>query len=537
MDDVSIADATMDTGVIDTDGATSPSATAATAATSSAVLKRAAPAAPTTSSADTKRNVQRAGTGLAAAASAATTQANVHGMIITHHKRLQVDAASPLSLPCVVETRFAHPKYGPMRVVAVLWWVDEQNKDGLSRRPNNYERYRAHAQHGLADRRVCYFHRIYAVEPQHVPGAVFVDQWFSSLNASAVAFGNCDPGWTAWYVYGHPKLTLHHVTSTVGFRNSLYLEQPPRLVDAEKVAAGVMSEARAKELYDLNLHAEIKPLLPPRRIVRVWSIPFRDYFGAMCLLECNEHQCSGGENPTERYTCPHGLEHAPFEANEDPNDQPMFYVPKQVAVVRPDEEEDDDPTTTGPYSSAPSAASSSKRTTSEGDGGTRGSANSNSKARKKKAAKAQRKYRDHVPTVWDARIIFDRLAAVQRSVAYRAHTVVHELLRELMRSDPALAVLNNAIPLRFINTDECLKRMFEYFDVECQYIPDSTNPTVWGFIEFGLKARAIVSSQFVRQRAVEYTVNRGVMRSWRREQRKLRQQQQQQQQLQAAPRL
>ena len=149
-------------------------------------------------------------------------------------KRVKIDASSPIVLPCMIEQEFVHPQFGPVQVTAELWYVAEEQPDHVKSRPSGYERYyqpidpnRKKKQH-VAGVRVVYYHKIHAISPNHSPLSAFVDEWFSSLNASTVALGNSDSGWKAWSLRdSKDKYTLGQATSVNGFRNHLAIVGRP----------------------------------------------------------------------------------------------------------------------------------------------------------------------------------------------------------------------------------------------------------------------------------------------------------------------
>jgi len=432
----------------------------------------------------------------------------------------KVDDTSPLVNPCPIEMSFDHPRYGRLTVYGENWWNDVEQPDHVRIRPAGFERYyhKTDEHHKadksrLADARACNFHVIRAIDPPNTPCSVFIDQWFSSYNASAVALGNCDPGWKSWTVYKHPKLTMGHVTCNTGFQNDPRVGKAFDVTDVpawmsrkrspDRVQASILESVQA-----LRLAKDITPAPSPRvprptQVLRHF-VPYRDYFAARCRFECNEHQCSGGEMDATRFVCPHGIEHEPFEAPEDELDQPMFHVPKKAAMFRPDDEAGDDPDST---------VASKKRRVAKGEGGG-GDDDYIAPNKPTKRAKLQRMNKNHVSTPWDARIMFDRLDAIRRPAALHADVscVLQEHMEKYWRNTKRFAILNQTKTLRHVwSTDEWDALMKYYCVAKNQ--PMTISHGRWQTFTFQLRQPAAQMEVFRNETCVRYPVALAVARA------------------------
>jgi len=419
-----------------------------------------------------------------------------------------VDGAAPLTVgPCLIEMNYEHPRYGAMTVKAELWWVDAEQPDGFKIRPTGYERYYIDKKAGktrMAESRVCYFHVIRSVEPQHTPCSTMINEWFSSFNASATALGNSASGWSAWHVYQNPKLTMGHVTRFTGFKNHLQVSKPcelnwvqdwmckPRMwhLEHKSLLWVAMSLGLGKEKVNPNLAG-------PRRLFE-WYIPYRDFFAAQCRYECNEHECSGGESEATRFQCCHGIDHEPYETPEDEDDVPMFHVPKKVAMFRPGDDDDEVRTAAGDR---------------EDDAESGGIAKKQAKA----AAKLVLKNKNHVPTPWDARIILDRMDARQFKRA-KYSSDVHHILNYHMdvyrNADEFARVTARIIPSRALWSQADWDRMMLTYDVAPNQTFAGFNPaSPFPLVTFELRRRADAMAIVCAPTSVKFNVRGDVVKA------------------------
>jgi hypothetical protein len=433
----------------------------------------------------------------------------------------KVDDTSPVVNPCPIEMSFDHPRYGKLTVYGENWWNDVEQPDHVRIRPAGFERYYQKTdEHQKADRfrlvdaRACNFHVIRAIDPPNTPCSVFIDQWFSSYNASAVALGNCDPGWKSWTVYKHPKLTMGHVTCSTGFQNdprigkAFDITDVPAWMHRKRSPEGSPGTDRVRasileSVQTLRLAKDITPA-PSPRVPRptqalMHFVPYRDYFAARCRFECNEHQCSGGEMDATRFICPHGIEHEPFEAPEDELDQPMFHVPKKAAMFRPDDEADDDPDST--------VASKKRRNDGGGD-------DDYVVPNKVKRTKLQRRHKNHVSTVWDGRIMFDRLDAIRRLSALHADVdcVLQNHMERYWRGTDRFAILNQTKTLRHVWSADEWDALMKYYCVAKNLSMVITQDR-WQTITFQLRQPAAQMEVFCNQTLVRYPVALPVARA------------------------
>jgi len=160
-------------------------------------------------------------------------------------------------LPILIETMFAHPTYGNVRVVAVLFHADTPEPDGITRRLGHFERMRSYGSRQSS--RALFLHRIVLVEPLSSPLVLWCGEFFSSFNASAKSLGNHHQGgWVAWHLLKYSQLTMAVVMKEVGFRNHSLL---------------------------INEQVPLSWNQPPS------SFNLRDAMASQCNFECNEWNC------------------------------------------------------------------------------------------------------------------------------------------------------------------------------------------------------------------------------------------------------
>ena len=195
-----------------------------------------------------------------------------------------------LALPVLIQLHFTHPTFGPVDIIACLWYVDvEDNSIKIPQVTNGLDRDRyrwlKNEQGGdllvKAPVRVCCFHRIIEIRKRTTPLQQLVGQWFSSFNVSCKAAGLDGNGWDQWRLY--TKGGAGPTMATI-FDNSGYCNPKP-----------------------LNSTiGEIGCNIPP--------VPARDFLALMCTQECNELTCvaAGIEAP-----CQHGVTHRDVDTFTD----------------------------------------------------------------------------------------------------------------------------------------------------------------------------------------------------------------------------